>query len=85
MTCASCRHHSASSRAKVVDVADEEMELVEFSEEVEQVYVCQHPDKRGQEIGIGADAGTGCVLFMLGGKRVIDTELEKRLSWRDVK
>lgn len=86
MTCAKCRHHSATERAKVVDVADEDMEIVEFDDTtIERVYLCQHPDQRGREIGIGDSAGEGCKLYAVGGKRTIDPELERRLSWRDSK
>ena len=45
MTCAKCRHHSMTERAKVVDVADEDMEIVEFDDTTtERVYVGQHPN-----------------------------------------
>lgn len=86
MTCAKCRHHSATERAKVVDVADEDMEIVEFDDATtERVYVCQHPDQRGREVGIGDSAGDGCKLYAVGIKRTIDDALERRLSWRDSK
>lgn len=75
-----------NQRAKVVDVADEDLEIVEFDEDtVERVYVCQHPDQRGREIGIGEQAGEGCSLYAVGTKRTIDPDLERRLSWRSEK
>lgn len=75
-----------TERAKVVDVADEDLEIVEFDEDtIEKVYLCQHPDQRGREIGIGAHAGEGCSLYAVGAKRTIDPDLERRLSWRDTK
>lgn len=83
MACAKCRYHSLTQRAKVVDVADEDMEIVEFDENtVENVYVCQHPNQRGREAGIGESAGEGCKLHEVGSKRTIDADLERRLSWR---
>ena len=86
MTCAKCRYHSMNERAKVVAVADEDLEIVEFAEDtIEKVYVCVHPDQRGREIGIGAQAGEGCSLYSVGMKRSIDHDLERRLSWRDTK
>lgn len=84
MTCAKCRYHSMTERAKVLDVADEEMEIVAFDDTaMDKVYLCRHPEQRDREIGIGDTAGEGCKLFALGGKRTVDPELERRLSWRD--
>jgi hypothetical protein len=75
-----------TERAKVVDVADEDMEIVEFDDTTtERVYVCQHPNQRGREVGIGDSAGEVCKLYTVGIKRTIDADLERRLSWRDSK
>lgn len=83
MSCEKCRYHSKSSRAKVVDVADEDMEIVEFDEEtIETVYGCTHADQPGREIGIGPQAGEGCALYAIGARRGLDPALEQRLAWR---
>lgn len=82
-SCEKCRHHSATKRAKVLEVADEDMEIVSFSEEEFDVdYTCLHPDQAGRGMGVGSSAGADCKLFALGGKRGLDPELEQRLAWR---
>lgn len=84
MTCENCRYHTATARAKVIDVADEDMEIVAFSDdEVEKDYTCMHPTQQGRAVGVGSSAGEGCPLFALGGKRSVDAELERRLAWRE--
>jgi hypothetical protein len=82
--CANCRHHSSKQRAKVVGVADGEMEIVEVDDtDIETVYFCQHPQgAKGNEVGIGPEAGAGCSLYELGTKRGLDPELERRLAAR---
>ena len=83
MSCEKCRYHSKSSRAKVVDVADEDMEIVEFDEDtIETVYGCTHADQPGREIGIGPQAGEECALYAIGARRGLDPALEQRLAWR---
>lgn len=83
MSCEKCRYHSKSTRAKVVDVADEDMEIVEFDEDtIETVYGCTHADQPGREIGVGAQAGGGCALYAIGARRGLDPALEQRLAWR---
>jgi hypothetical protein len=81
MACATCRYHSATKREKVLGVADEDMEIVAFSEdEFDTAYLCQHPAQQGRSMGVGEQAGEKCQLFEMGQKRGVSPALARRLA-----
>lgn len=79
----SCRHHSKSQQRKPLEVADEELELVEWDDEPETVLLCRHPSLGGSPKQMGApdgNPGSECELYELGRKRGLDPSLERLLS-----
>jgi hypothetical protein len=80
--CGRCRFHHKSMRRKALDVADGELELVEFDEEPEVWFVCKNPLQMNKEMG-KEGAGQGCTLFEEPEKKGLDPELERLLARRD--
>jgi hypothetical protein len=69
-------------RRKALDVADGELELVEFDDDPEAWFVCKHPIQMNKEMG-KEGAGQGCTLFEEPEKKGLDPELERLLAQRE--
>jgi hypothetical protein len=79
--CKNCRHHSKEERRKALEVGDGDLELVEFDDKPQIVYICRHPDARYKEMGPG-DPGEGCSLWEGAQKKGLDPDLERLLARR---
>lgn len=77
-SCADCRYHAKQYRRRALGVADGDLELVEFDDEPQVVYICKHPEQIDRDMG----KGDGCALFEKGVKSGLSPDLEQLLARR---
>lgn len=86
--CHTCRYHSKDERRKALAVGDGELELVEFDDDLQIVFLCRHPslDGRAREIGAMPDdpdeqpPGATCALWEPGRKQKLDPALARKVD-----
>lgn len=81
MGCSDCKYHSKSLRRRALGVGDGDLELVEFDDEKQTVYVCKHEKQRDRDMGPeDANPGVGCTLFEGGTRGKVSPELARLLE-----
>lgn len=84
-SCASCKHHSHTRRARIVGVFDGDLEMIEEDDEtLEDVYFCTHPEKSTDLAAVGPEQAEtrakNCSLFTIGRRSTLSPELERLLA-----
>lgn len=84
--CATCRHHSKSTRAVVLGLEHSDQVGLDFEdvavddERIENVYYCMK--QGGAEQGVGEEAGTGCSIWGKPEPRGLNPQIAALLTRR---